>query len=73
MNVIEDFLVDYLWVVYPMLKDVHSLARLGVLLMNISNSGVTIQNGAESYLVVEVKQKKESDPILIELKGAVLN
>ena len=73
MNVIEDLLVDYLWVVYPMLKDVHRLARLGVRLMNISNSGVTIQNGKEYYLVVEVKQKQESDPILLELKNAVNN
>ena len=39
--------------------------------MSISNSGVTIQNGEVSSLVVEVKEKKDSDPILLELKGAV--
>ena len=41
--------------------------------MSISNSGVTIQNGEVSSLVVEVKEKKDSDPILLELKGAVHN
>ncbi|KAH0661218.1 hypothetical protein KY284_026149 [Solanum tuberosum] len=52
-------------------KDVHRLARLEVLLMNISDGGVTVQNGSESSLVVEVKEKQDSDPILVELKGAV--
>ena len=51
------------------MKDVHILARLGVHLMSISNSGVTIQNGEVSSLVLEVKEKKDSDPILLELKG----
>ena len=32
--------------------------------MSISDRGVTVQNGAESSLVVEVKEKQESDPIL---------
>ena len=39
--------------------------------MSISESGVIVQNGAESSLVVEVKENQESDPILLELKGAV--
>ena len=56
-----------------LLKDVYSLARLGVHLMTISDSGVTIQNRVESSLVVEVKEKQDSDPILHELKGAVHN
>ena len=56
-----------------LVKDVHRLARLGVRLMSISDSGVTVQNGAESCLVVEVKKKQESDPILLELKSAVNN
>ena len=41
--------------------------------MSISDSGVTAQNGAKSSLVVEVKEKQDSDPILLELKGAVHN
>ena len=54
-----------------LVKDVHRLAHLGVRLMSISDNGVTIQNGEESSLVVEVKEKQESDSILLELKGAV--
>ena len=38
-----------------LVKDVHRLARLGVRLMSISESGVTVENGAESSLVVDVK------------------
>ena len=55
------------------MKDVHRLARLGVRLMSISESGVTVENGAESSLVMEVKEKQESDLILLELKGEVKN
>ena len=46
-----------------LVKDVHRLTRLGVRLMSISDSGVIIQNVAESSLVVEVKEKQESDLI----------
>ena len=49
-----------------LVKDVHRLARLGVHLMSISDSGVIVQKGAESSLVVEVKEKQDSDPILYE-------
>ncbi|WMV37818.1 hypothetical protein MTR67_031203 [Solanum verrucosum] len=52
-------------------NDVHRLARLGVLLMNISDDGVTVQNGSESSLVAEVKKRQDSNPILLQLKGAV--
>ncbi|WMV45404.1 hypothetical protein MTR67_038789 [Solanum verrucosum] len=52
-------------------KDVHRLARLGVRLMSIlDGSGVTSQNGSESSLVVEVKEKQDSDLIFLQLKGA---
>ena len=53
-------------------KDVQRHAPLKVLLRSISYSGVPVQNN-ESSLVVEVKEKKDSDPILLELKGAVHN
>ena len=56
-----------------LVKDVHMLSRLGVFLMSISDNGVTIHKGAESFFVVEVKEKQDSDPILLELKGAVHN
>ncbi|WMV32597.1 hypothetical protein MTR67_025982 [Solanum verrucosum] len=54
-----------------LVKYVHRLARLGVYLMSISDDGVTVQNRSESSLVVEVKEKLDSDPILLQLKGAV--
>ena len=56
-----------------LVKDVHKLAHLVVRLMSISDSGVAVQNGAESSLVVEVKEKQASDPIFLEQKGAVNN
>ena len=56
-----------------LVKDVHRLARLGVRLMSISDSGIKDHNGAESSLVMEVKEKQDNDPILLELKGAVHN
>ena len=56
-----------------LVKDVHMLARLGVRLISISDSCITVQNRVESSLVVEVNEKQESDPILHEHKGAVHN
>ncbi|WMV56466.1 hypothetical protein MTR67_049851 [Solanum verrucosum] len=56
-----------------LVKDVHRLAHLGVRIMSISDSGVTVRNWAESSFVVEVKEKQDSDLILLELKGAVYN
>ena len=41
--------------------------------MIIADNGVTVQNGEEWSLVVEVNEKQESDPIVVELKGAVNN
>jgi len=52
-------------------KDVHQLARLGVCLTDTSYSGVIVQNGSKSSLVVAVKEKQDSDPILLQLKGAI--
>ncbi|WMV49582.1 hypothetical protein MTR67_042967, partial [Solanum verrucosum] len=52
-------------------KDVHCLARLGVGLTDISNVGMIVQNRSEHSLVVEVKGKQDSDPILFQLKSAV--
>ena len=55
------------------MKDVHRLARLGVGLMKISQNCLTVQNWAESSLVVEVKEKQDSDPIFLELRSLVHN
>ena len=38
-------------------KDVHRLARLGVILMDSIEGGIVVTNGAESSLVSEVKEK----------------
>ena len=56
-----------------LVKHLHRLARLEFCIMSISNSGVTIKNREVSSLVVEVKEKKDSDRILLELKGAFHN
>ena len=56
-----------------LLNDVHTLALLGVCLMSIEDNGVKVQNGVKSSLVVEVKEKQDRDPILLELKGVVYN
>ena len=54
-----------------LVKDIHRLAHLGVRLIRISENGVIVKNGAELSLVVEVKEKQDSNPILLELKGEV--
>ena len=41
--------------------------------MSISDSDLTVQNGVESSLVVEVKLNQDNDPILLKLKGAFHN
>ena len=41
--------------------------------MSIYDNSVTIQNGVESSLVMEVKKKLVTDPILLEHKVAVHN
>ena len=55
------------------MKDVHRLARLGVGLMKISQNCLTVQNWAESSLVVEVKEKQDSYLIFLELRSVVHN
>ena len=54
-----------------LVKDVHRLAHLGFRLMTISDSGVVVQNGAISSLVEEIKEKQNTNHILLELKNAV--
>ena len=46
---------------------------LGVCLMSTSENGVTIQNGTETSLVVEIQEKQDNDLILHGLKGAFHN
>ena len=56
-----------------LVKDVHRLAHLGFRLMTISDSGVVVQNGAISSLVEKIKEKKNTNHILLELKNAIHN
>lgn len=56
-----------------LVKEFHRLARLRVCLMSITYNGVTVQNVAESSLVVELKEMQDSEPIFLELKNAVHN
>ena len=46
-----------------LVKYVHRVARLGVHLMRISGSAVTVQNGEELSLVVEVKENQDSEKL----------
>ena len=55
------------------MKDIHRLARLGVRLMKISQNCLTVQNWEECSLVVEVKEKQDSDPIFLELRSVFHN
>ena len=54
-----------------MTKDLCQLVNLGARLSRLLESqdeGVIVQNAAESSLVVEVKEKQYTDPILLQLK-----
>ncbi|XP_070036946.1 uncharacterized protein [Nicotiana tomentosiformis] len=50
---------------------VHRLASLGVRLADSSEGGVSVQNRAESSLVVKVKEKRFNDPLLVQLKEGI--
>ena len=52
-------------------KDLCQLASLGVHLLESPDKGVIVQNAGESSLVVEVKEKQYTDPILLKLKENV--
>ena len=52
-------------------KDVHRLTCLGVTLIDSTEGGIVVTNGAESSLVFEVKEKQDQDPIFLELKANV--
>ena len=55
------------------MKDVHRLARFKVCRISISASVVIVQTKAKSSLVVDVKEKQDSELMLLELKGAIHN
>ena len=47
--------------------------NLGIQLLEYQDEGVIMQNAAESSLVVELKEKQYTDPILLQLKENVLH
>ena len=53
------------------MKEVHKLARLDVRLVVSVDSGMLVQNGSESLLIVSVKTEQDLDPSLVELKRLV--
>lgn len=48
------------------------MSRLGVQLVDSTQGGVAVHNGSESSLVANMKDKKDLDPIFVELKEVVL-
>jgi len=54
-----------------MAKEVHILAWLGVNPVASYEGGVLVLIGNESSLEVEVKENKDKDPILLQLKENV--
>ncbi|WMV45657.1 hypothetical protein MTR67_039042 [Solanum verrucosum] len=55
-----------------LVQDVHGLARLGVRLVDSIKGGGMVHNGSKSSFVSDVKAKQGLDPILVELKEAML-
>ena len=55
-----------------LVKDVHTLARLGVQLMGSTSGGVLVHSSSEYSLVVEFKKGQHLDPVLMDLKESVL-
>lgn len=39
--------------------------------MSISNGVVIVRNSSKTSFVIDIKEKQESDPILLQLKGVV--
>ncbi|XP_070004699.1 uncharacterized protein [Nicotiana sylvestris] len=55
----------------PLAREVHQLSSLGVRLADSNEGGVIVQNGAESSIVAEVKEKQFNDPLLAQLKERI--
>ncbi|XP_069147137.1 uncharacterized protein [Solanum lycopersicum] len=55
-----------------LVKNVHRLARLGVIYEDSPNGGFMVYHNSESSLVVEVKPKRHLDKSLMELKKSIL-
>ena len=51
--------------------DVHKFSQLGVFLVDSNDGGVIVQNNLKLPLVSNVKNKKDLDPLLVNLKKLV--
>ena len=56
-----------------MTKDLWQLVNLGIHLLQYQDEGVIMPNAEKSLLVVELKEKQYTDPILLQLKENVLH
>ena len=56
-----------------LVKDIHRLVRLGVRLVDSTSGDVSFHPSSKSSLVVEVKEGKHFDPVLMGLKDSVLD
>ncbi|WMV13507.1 hypothetical protein MTR67_006892 [Solanum verrucosum] len=55
-----------------LVREVHKLARLGVQLVDSAKGGVMVHDGSEWSFVVDDKAMQSLDPILVDLKEAIL-
>lgn len=53
------------------MNDIHSLANLGVYLLDSEDGGILVQEVVLSTLGAEIKEKQEMYPILIKVKNDV--
>ena len=56
-----------------LVKEVHQLARLGVLLSNAPSRGVSVNSTSESLFVIDIIANQHLDPVLMELKESMLS
>nr|XP_009764549.1 PREDICTED: uncharacterized protein LOC104216235 [Nicotiana sylvestris] len=57
----------------PLAREVYQLSSLGVRISTSDEGKVMVRNGEESSLVAKVKEKQLIDPVLAQMKEAVLN
>ncbi|XP_070047123.1 uncharacterized protein [Nicotiana tomentosiformis] len=51
--------------------DIHQLTNLGVRLLDSGDTGITIQDAATSYLVIEVKERQYEDLVLAHYRDTI--
>ena len=56
-----------------LVKELHQFARFGVRLVDTPSGGVSVHSSSESSFIIDVKDKKHLDPVLMELKDSFLS